>query len=151
MSYGSIVLILAEFSYWHIVPLPYDAVVIWRYEDMAKAPPVSYSGGVKLAPQLSAEPVAVPAAPSAPLASAAQVGGGEGGYAGRRRPMESKSDPTILYLHPEGKYELKRFALALGPKVKVHDLLMEAIEEWAQRKGIVAPMRVPSERPRRGQ
>jgi hypothetical protein len=65
--------------------------------------------------------------------------------------MESKSDPTILYLHPEGKYELKRFALALGPKVKVHDLLMEAIEEWAQRKGIAAPMRVPSERPRRGQ
>ena len=54
-------------------------------------------------------------------------------------------------LHPEGKYELKRFALALGPKVKVHDLLMEAIEEWAQRKGIAAPMRVASERPRRGQ
>jgi hypothetical protein len=65
--------------------------------------------------------------------------------------MESKSDPTILYLNPDGKYELKRFALALGPKVKVHDLLMEAIEEWAQRKGIAAPMRVPSERPRRRQ
>jgi hypothetical protein len=118
---------------------------------MAKAPPVSYGGGVKLAPQPPAELVAAPAAPSAPLASAAQAGGGEGGYAGRRRPMESKSDPTILYLHPEGKYELKRFALALGPKVKVHDLLMEAIEEWAQRKGIAAPMRVPSERPRRRQ
>jgi hypothetical protein len=65
--------------------------------------------------------------------------------------MESKSDPTIVYLNPEGKYELKRFALALGPKVKVHDLLMEAIEEWAERKGIGAPMRVPSERPRRNQ
>jgi hypothetical protein len=64
--------------------------------------------------------------------------------------MESKSDPTILYLNPDGKYELKRFALALGPKVKVHDLLMEAIEEWAERKGITAPMRVPSDRPRRG-
>jgi hypothetical protein len=115
---------------------------------MAKAPPVSYGGGVKLAPaEVAPSPVAVPA----PLASVAQVEKGEGGGAERRRPMESKSDPTILYLNPDGKYELKRFALALGPKVKVHDLLMEAIEEWAQRKGIAAPMRVPSERPRRKQ
>jgi hypothetical protein len=47
--------------------------------------------------------------------------------------MESKADPTILYLHPDGKYELKRYALARGPKVKVHDLLLEAVEDWAQR------------------
>ena len=67
----------------------------------------------------------------------------------RRRPMESKSDPTVLYLHPDGKYELKRFALARGPKIKVHDLLMEAIEDWAQRHGLTGPFRVPSERPRR--
>ena len=121
---------------------------------MAKPPPVSYGGAVKLAPQTSPEtpPEATPApAPAATVASAPQDGAGEGAYAARRRPMESKSDPTIVYLHPEGKYELKRFALALGPKVKVHDLLMEAIEEWAQRKGIAAPMRVPSERQRRGQ
>ena len=71
------------------------------------------------------------------------------GQGARRRPMESKADPTILYLNPEGKYELKRFALALGPKVKVHDLLMEAVEQWARSKGITAPMRVPSERVRR--
>ncbi|WP_128080180.1 hypothetical protein [Roseicella frigidaeris] len=121
---------------------------------MAKTPPVSYGGAVKLTPPLAAEPpptevvpAPIPTAPVVPSPS----GVGEGGYAARRRPMESKSDPTIVYLHPEGKYELKRFALALGPKVKVHDLLMEAIEEWAQRKGIAAPMRVPSERQRRGQ
>jgi hypothetical protein len=66
--------------------------------------------------------------------------------AGRRRPMEAKSDPTIIYLHPDGKYELKRYALARGPKVKVHDLLIEAIEEWGQRHGIAAPFRVPSAR-----
>jgi hypothetical protein len=117
---------------------------------MAKAPPVSYGGTVKLAPD-PAEPPLEAAPPAAAPISAPQNGAGEGPYVGRRRPMESKSDPTIVYLHPEGKYELKRFALALGPKVKVHDLLMEAIEEWAQRKGIAAPMRVPSERPRRGQ
>lgn len=114
---------------------------------MAKAPPISYGGGVKLAPQTPAETPPMPDSP----APAAQTGGGEGRSTERRRPMESKSDPTIIYLNPEGKYELKRFALALGPKVKVHDLLMEAIEEWANRKGIAAPMRVPSDRPRRGQ
>jgi len=68
---------------------------------------------------------------------------------GRRRPMETKSDPTIVYLHPDGKYELKRYALARGPKVKVHDLLIEAIQEWAERKGLAGPFRVPPERPRK--
>jgi hypothetical protein len=33
-----------------------------------------------------------------------------------------------LYLHPDGKYELKRHVLALGSKVKAHDLIMEAME-----------------------
>ena len=120
---------------------------------MAK-PPVSYGRSVKLtqpAPVEAPAPAMPPAAAPAPAFAPAPSGGGEGAYPARRRPMESRSDPTILYLHPEGKYELKRFALALGPKVKVHDLLMEAIEEWAQRKGIAAPMRVASERPRRGQ
>lgn len=117
---------------------------------MAKAPPISYGGSVKLAPPNSAErPPETAASPRA--VEIPQGREGEGAYPSRRRPLETKSDPTIVYLNPEGKYELKRFALALGPKVKVHDLLIEAIEEWAQRKGIAAPMRVPSERPRRGQ
>ena len=64
--------------------------------------------------------------------------------------METKSDPTIIYLHPDGKYELKRYALAKGPKVKVHDLLIEAVEEWAKAHGIAAQFRVPSARARKG-
>ena len=97
---------------------------------MAK-PPVAYGSQVKLAPPASAEaPASGPVLEPLPAA--------------RRRPMENKADPTILYLHPDGKYELKRYALARGPKVKVHDLLLEAVEEWAQRHGIVAPFRVPS-------
>ena len=113
---------------------------------MAK-PPVSYGASVKLkapGPGPSPSPSATPAA-TAPLTEepAAAM------PAGRRRPMETRSDPTILYLHPDGKYELKRYALARGPKVKVHDLLLEAVEEWAERHGIAAPFRVPSERPRR--
>jgi hypothetical protein len=111
---------------------------------MAK-PPISYGNTVKLAPP-AAEAAAVETPPTAPAVAPLSPPAGQGT---RRRPMESKADPTILYLHPDGKYELKRYALARGPKVKVHDLLLEALEEWAERHGITAPMRVPSERPRR--
>ena len=102
---------------------------------MAK-PPASYGAQVKLK-----ELEAAIAAPEPTLPSVERFG--------RRRPMEMKSDPTIIYLHPDGKYELKRYALARGAKVKVHDLLIEAIEEWAERHGISGPFRVPSERPRK--
>jgi hypothetical protein len=113
---------------------------------MAK-PPVSYGNAVKLTRPADAPlPEATAPAPADPPRAAPPVTEGQGA---RRRPMESKADPTILYLHPDGKYELKRYALARGPKVKVHDLLLEALEEWAERHGITAPMRVPSERPRR--
>ncbi len=111
---------------------------------MAK-PPISYGAPVKLTPLPAAEPAPAPA----PAAPAGAPGEPQVAQPARRRPMESKADPTILYLHPDGKYELKRYALARGPKVKVHDLLLEALEEWAERHGITAPMRVLSERPRR--
>jgi hypothetical protein len=108
---------------------------------MAKPPPpVSYGNSLKLTP--AAPSATEPASAPSPVIESAPT-------ETRRRPMESKSDPTILYLHPDGKYELKRFALALGPKVKVHDLLLEAVEEWAARKGITAPFRVPSEKRRK--
>src|SRR3954453_15019111 len=114
---------------------------------MAK-PPVSYGSTVKLAPLAGDPPPLVESTPAAtpPAPATATPAAPE---AGRRRPMESKSDPTMLYLHPDGKYELKRYALARGPKVKVHDLLLEAVEEWAERRGIAAPFRVPSQKRRR--
>ena len=112
---------------------------------MAK-PPVSYGNTVKLTPPT---PEAIPLDASTAVSKAPSLSASPAGQGARRRPMESKSDPTILYLHPDGKYELKRYALARGPKVKVHDLLLEAVEEWAERHGITAPMRVPSERARK--
>jgi hypothetical protein len=117
---------------------------------MAK-PPVSYGNAVKLAPSGLPEPPKADPDQAPPGEPAARI---DAAFASqtppsRRRPMESRSDPTVLYLHPDGKYELKRYALALGPKVKVHDLIMEAVEEWASRHGITAPFRVPSEKPRR--
>lgn len=119
---------------------------------MAK-PPISYGSTVKLAP-LPVEPARkVPARPVQLLEPVTRLEppseSREASAVGRRRPMESRSDPTVLYLHPDGKYELKRYALARGPKVKVHDLIMEAVEDWAQRHGITTPFRVPSEKPRR--
>ena len=117
---------------------------------MAK-PPVSYGSAVKLTPSAVPEPPKADPdqAPAAEPAVRAEVTSASQTVPTRRRPMESRSDPTVLYLHPDGKYELKRYALALGPKVKVHDLIMEAVEEWASRHGITAPFRVPSEKPRR--
>lgn len=118
---------------------------------MAK-PPISYGTGVKLLPPKadpSTEALETLIQPLEPSLLSRQPEQANETLAGRRRPMESKSDPTVVYMHPDGKYELKRYALARGPKVKVHDLIMEALEEWAQRHGIAAPFRVPSERPRR--
>jgi hypothetical protein len=100
-------------------------------------PPTSYGSTVKLKSPEAIQP--------APIAAPVD----QGSSVGRRRPMETKSDPTLIYLHPDGKYELKRYALARGPKVKVHDLLMEAIEQYAERHGITGPFRVPSERSRK--
>jgi len=114
-------------------------------------PPVSYGATVKLAPSPDKPVREVTARPAQPLEPATRPTSlaPEEVSVGRRRPMESRSDPTVLYLHPDGKYELKRYALARGPKVKVHDLIMEAMEEWAERHGIAAPFRVPSDRSRR--
>jgi hypothetical protein len=117
---------------------------------MAK-PPVSYGSAVKLTPSTVPEPRKADPDRATPAEAAVRVEAAPASQAAptRRRPMESRSDPTVLYLHPDGKYELKRYALALGPKVKVHDLIMEAVEDWASRHGITAPFRVPSDKPRR--
>ena len=117
---------------------------------MAK-PPVSYGNAVKLTPPAPEKPPEVGPDRTPPAESPVRAEAAFSLQAAptRRRPMESRSDPTVLYLHPDGKYELKRYALALGPKVKVHDLIMEALEEWAARHGITAPFRVPSEKSRR--
>ena len=70
------------------------------------------------------------------------VGEGRG-----RRPLEDKSDPSVLYLHPVGKKALRLYAVEKG--CKVHDLLLEAVEEWANARGLSGPWRVPSAGPAR--
>lgn len=51
---------------------------------------------------------------------------------------------TMMYLHAEGVRALDEYALAkssLHRKIKRHDLIVEAIEEWAEKRGIKAQFR----------
>lgn len=99
-------------------------------------PPVSY--GDELAIPAAAPPNAAKLEPVAAPASASP-----------RRPILDKSDPTIVYLDPRGKHQLRQYAVSQGLKVRVHDLLLEAIEEWGERRGLPGPFRSPNSRPRR--
>jgi hypothetical protein len=122
-------------------------------------PPVSYDdelalpGAEPLAPATpppSIPPVAAPPVPEpvATMPVAASPPAPEPARSGRR-PILDKSDPTIVYLDPRGKHQLRQYAVAQGLKVRVHDLLLEAIEEWAARKGLPGPFRSPNSRPPR--
>jgi len=78
----------------------------------------------------------------------AAIDGGIGAGQGRaRRPLENVADPSVLYLHPAGKKALRLYAVERH--CKVHDLLLEAVENWAASKGLAGPWRVPSAGPPR--
>jgi hypothetical protein len=58
----------------------------------------------------------------------------------------------MLYIHPSAAKTLQRYAVEQSghrAKVKVHDLAIEALEEWFQRHGLPGPVRAkePSLRP----
>jgi hypothetical protein len=87
------------------------------------------------AASLSVDPLAPvkPATPQQPVAT-------DDGWSGQgrgRRPIEEAADPSVLYLHPAGKKALRLYAVERG--VKVHDLLLEAVEIWAASKGLAGP------------
>jgi hypothetical protein len=103
-------------------------------------PPVSYG-----------DDLALPGAPPPPSSAppTADTEPSEDASRPKRRPILEKSDPTIVYLDPRGKHQLRHYAVSQGLKVRVHDLLLEAIEEWAERRGLPGPFRSPSSKPRR--
>lgn len=105
----------------------------------------------KSAPLSYAASLTVEQHPTATLPSSSRVlEPAEALQAGRaRRPLEHASDPSVLYLHPAGKKALRLYAVERG--VKVHDLLLEAVEGWAAERGIAGPWRVPSAGPPRRQ
>ena len=113
---------------------------------MSKRPaaPLSYATSLVVEPPLASTPAAPPLVQPAPNATEEAAGPGQGRG---RRPMEEAADPSVVYLHPAGKKALKLYAVERG--VKVHDLLLEAIEAWAAGKGLAGPWRVPSAGPPR--
>jgi len=53
--------------------------------------------------------------------------------------LKDISAQLMLYIHPDAAKSLQRYALeqsTLGQKVKVHDLLIEAVEDWFRRHGL---------------
>jgi hypothetical protein len=104
--------------------------------------PVSYAASLMVEPPQPA----VPAAPSS-VAERSPVADPEVVQGRGRRPLEDAADPSVLYLHPVGKKALRLYAVERG--VKVHDLLLEAVEAWAAGKGLAGPWRVPSAGPPR--
>jgi len=90
---------------------------------MAKKAPPAY-------PSLAVAPVAPPS-PTVPIPADQPA---------RSPRMRDRADQVVLYLNPPGHKELKRYAL--GADRKVHDLLLEAVEEWAAKRGIRERMRV---------
>ena len=68
------------------------------------------------------------------------------------RTLKESSAHLMLYLHPAAAKALQRYALDQSSprnKVKVHDLILEALEDWFRRHGLREPVRAVSARNRR--
>lgn len=106
---------------------------------MTKRPAAPTSYAASLTVEQAPPAASVPARPT-DASTPSQQGRG-------RRPLEDAADPSVVYLHPAGKKALRLYAVERG--VKVHDLLLEAIEAWAAERGLPGPWRVPSAAPPR--
>lgn len=68
---------------------------------------------------------------------------------GPPQALKEVSAQLMLYIHPDAAKSLQRYALeqsAPGKKVKVHDLLIEAVEEWFRRHGLRETVRAKEPR-----
>ncbi len=54
--------------------------------------------------------------------------------------MRDEAAPVTLYLHKDARKALKRYALE--QELKVHDLLLEAVEDWFRSHGLGQQVRV---------
>jgi hypothetical protein len=53
--------------------------------------------------------------------------------------IKQRAKSMVLYLNPAGHKNLKLYAVEAGRPM--HDLVMEALEDWCRRQGITTPMR----------
>ena len=99
-------------------------------------------------------PVEVPPPPPAPAVAPTPAGPSsispkQATGRGRGRPktdrdqVRATAKPFPLYLNPEGHKALKRYAQ--DTERRMHDVLMEWVEEGARRAGFRAPFRVQSD------
>ncbi len=56
-----------------------------------------------------------------------------------RKTLREVASQVVLYLHPAAAKTLKHYAVEQG--VKVHDLLIEALEDWFTKHGLRGPVR----------
>lgn len=54
--------------------------------------------------------------------------------------VKQDASPVLVYLDPAGHKALKLYAVESGRKV--HDLILEAVEEWARKRGVRESMRL---------
>lgn len=104
---------------------------------MARKPtPPSYAN-------MTLVPVVTEASPAMPPTSLSAMPRrrGEGG-----RTLKEASAHLMLYLHPDAAKALKRYAV--DQNTKVHDLLLEAIEDWFRRHGLREPVKADTARTR---
>lgn len=109
---------------------------------MARKPPPSYAN-------MSLAPVAPPAEPAfPPQAEGVQpaVQGAPYRRAQSGRTLKEASAHLMLYLHPDAAKALKRYAV--DQNAKVHDLLLEAVQDWFRRHGLREPVRANTDRTR---
>ena len=93
-----------------------------------KSAPPSYAN-MTLTPPVTLPAAELPPEPPATGALAPARTAGEGS-----RTLKQVSAHLMLYLHPDAAKALKRYAV--DQNAKVHDLLLEAVEEWFRRHGL---------------
>jgi hypothetical protein len=98
---------------------------------MAKKPPIAYASlDEGAAPPVQAEPVILPVARPA----------GQGA-----RTLKEVSAHIMTYIHPDAAKALKRYAVENN--CKVHDLCLEAFEEWFRAHGLREKVRADPRNP----
>jgi len=98
---------------------------------MARKPSAPSYAGMAIGPEIAA-----PAPQPIMLAPTPEPG----------RTLKDASAQLMLYLHPAAAKALKRYAL--DQNTKVHDLLLEAVEDWFRRHGLREPVRAETARAR---
>lgn len=104
---------------------------------MARKLPPSYEA-MMLVPSVAEAPAAEPALSRSTV-----------GHSASGQTLKEVSAHLMLYVHPDAAKALQRYALDQsmpGRKVKVHDLLLEAVEDWFRRHGLREPVRAKTER-----